>query len=92
VFKVPRSNPAVRDRVMTVNSMFETADGQVKLTIDPRCRELVKDFEQVSYQENTTSIDKTSDPRRTHLSDALGYLLWQEFKRQDIGERGERLL
>ena len=22
-------------------------------------------------------IDKTKDPRRTHLSDALGYLVWQ---------------
>ena len=23
-------------------------------------------------------IDKDRDPRRTHLSDALGYLVWQE--------------
>jgi PBSX family phage terminase large subunit len=92
VFKVPRSNPAVRDRIMTVNSMLESADGEIKLQIDPNCKELIKDFEQVSYQANTTMIDKFSDPKRTHLSDALGYLLWQECRAQEIGERGERLL
>jgi hypothetical protein len=92
VFKVPRANPAVRDRITTVNSMMESADRKVKLLIDPRCKELIKDFEQVSYQANTTMIDKTSDPKRTHLSDALGYLLWQECRRPEIGERRERLL
>ncbi len=25
-------------------------------------------------------IDKDRDPKRTHLSDALGYLVWQEFQ------------
>ena len=75
-----------------VNSMFESADGQVRLMIDRKCKELIKDFEQVSYQANTTIVDKTSDPARTHLSDALGYLLWQECGRQKIGERGTRLL
>lgn len=92
VFKVPRSNPAVRDRISTVNSMLESADGGVRLLVDRRCKELIKDFEQVNYQSNTAMIDKTSDPKRTHLSDALGYLLWQESGRQNIGERGERLL
>jgi hypothetical protein len=72
--------------------MLESADGEIKLQIDPNCKELIKDFEQVSYQANTTMIDKFSDPKRTHLSDALGYLLWQECRVQEIGERGERLL
>lgn len=92
VFKVPRSNPAVRDRIMTMNSMFESADGQVRLLINGKCKELIKDFEQVCYQANTAMIDKSSDPKRTHLSDALGYLIWQECGRPKIGERGERLL
>jgi hypothetical protein len=92
VFRVPRANPAVRDRITTVNSMLESADGRVRLLIHPRCKELVRDFEQVSYQANTMMIDKASDPKRTHLSDALGYLLWQECRRPEIGERCERLL
>ena len=48
------------------------------LRVDPRCKELIKDFEQVRYKDDSTLIDKETDPRRTHLSDALGYLLWEE--------------
>ncbi len=86
-FKVPRSNPAVRDRVMVVNVAFE------RMKIDPRCKELIKDLEQVAYKENTQVIDKDRDPRRTHLSDALGYLVWQEMRvGEKVGERGTRLI
>jgi hypothetical protein len=92
VFRVPRSNPPVRDRVATMNAMLEAASGEVRLYVNKRCKELIKDFEQVAYQPNTAMIDKTSDPRRTHLSDALGYLVWQQKRSQDAGERGERLL
>lgn len=88
--KVPRSNPAVRDRIALVNAAFENVVGRARLFINPRCRDLIKDFEQVGYQPNTAMIDKTSDPRRTHLSDAIGYLIWQEC-REPIGERRERL-
>ena len=43
--------------------------------------ELIKDFEQVVYKGEAASvIDKERDRRRTHLSDALGYLVWQEFR------------
>ncbi len=37
-------------------------------------------------------IDKDRDSKRTHLSDALGYLAWQEFKPgPKAGEQGRRL-
>jgi len=86
-FRVPRSNPAVRDRVMVVNVAFE------RMRIDSRCKELIKDLEQVAYKENTQVIDKDRDPRRTHLSDALGYLVWQEMRvGEKVGERGTRLI
>jgi phage terminase large subunit len=88
--QVPRSNPAVRDRIAMMNAAFENVSGQARLFVNPGCKELIKDFEQVGYQENTTMIDKMSDPRRTHLSDALGYLIWQEC-REPVGERRERL-
>jgi hypothetical protein len=88
--RVPRSNPAVRDRIALMNAAFENVIGQAKLFVNPRCKELIKDFEQVAYQANTAMIDKMSDPKRTHLSDALGYLLWQEC-REPVGERRGRL-
>jgi hypothetical protein len=88
-FRIPRVNPAVRDRVMLMNAKLESAAGERKLEIHPRCRELIKDFEQVTYKENSLIVDKERDPRRTHLSDALGYLVWQECRGgSTVGERG----
>jgi hypothetical protein len=90
-YQVPRANPPVRDRVSLVNARLRNARDEVQLFVDPKCRELIDDFEQVSYQEESTQIDKDKDRKRTHLSDALGYLIWQEDRSGTIGERGERL-
>ncbi|HLH40768.1 MAG TPA: terminase family protein [Bryobacteraceae bacterium] len=93
-FKVPKSNPPVRERVALMNAKLESAEGRRMLRVDAKCTELIKDLEQVTYKENSMVIDKDRDPRRTHLSDALGYLIWQEGRRSadSVGERGERLL
>jgi hypothetical protein len=92
-FRIPRSNPAVRDRVMLMNAKLESATGERSLEVHPRCKELIKDFEQVTYKENSLVIDKDRDPRRTHLSDALGYLVWQECRGgPTTGEQGRRLI
>jgi hypothetical protein len=92
-YKVPRANPLVRERVGLVNSKLRSASSETHLVIDRKCTELVKDLEQVTYKPDSTVIDKDKDPRRTHLSDALGYLVWQECRPQTpAGERGMRLL
>jgi hypothetical protein len=79
-YRVPRSNPPVRDRVGTVNAKLRNANGDTELYVDPKCKELILDFEQVTYVEDSTDIDKTKDRKRTHVSDALGYLVWECFK------------
>jgi hypothetical protein len=92
-FKVPKTNPAVRERVMLMNVKLAGGEGGPQVQIDPRCRELIKDFEQVTYKENSQAIDKDRDPRRTHLSDAVGYLVWQECRGgMPPGERGQRIV
>jgi hypothetical protein len=92
-FKVPKSNPSVRERVMLMNVKLAGDGGAAPLLIDPRCQELVKDFEQVTYKENSQVVDKERDWRRTHLSDALGYLVWQECRGgMPPGERGQRIV
>jgi phage terminase large subunit len=89
-YKVPRANPAVRERVELVNAKLKSADGEKHLVVHSKCGELIKDLEQVSYKPDSTVIDKEKDPRRTHLSDALGYLLWQECR--PMGPMGEQCL
>jgi hypothetical protein len=50
-------------------------------------------MEQVEYKADTCIIDKNRDPKRTHLSDALGYLVWQEYHAASpIGECNRRLI
>jgi hypothetical protein len=93
MYKVPKANPSVRDRVMLTNAKLRTASGDIRLLVDLKCKELIKDFEQVGYKADSNAIDKEKDRRRTHLSDALGYLLWQECREQPaIGEHTERLI
>lgn len=92
-YRVPKANPAVRERTNLVNSMLSDATGATRLRIDARCKELIKDFEEVEYKPGSGVIDKDRDPARTHVSDALGYLVWQEFaKRVTTGEQPGRLL
>ncbi|MBL8237087.1 MAG: phage terminase large subunit [Bryobacterales bacterium] len=91
-YRVPKTNPAVRDRLDIMNGSLRNASGERRLLIDPRCKELIVDLEQVVLLEGTMIIDKTKDPRRTHLSDALGYLVWQEQRyRQPIGYQNRPL-
>lgn len=92
-YKIPKANPAVRERVTLMNGKLRAADGTTLLVVSPKCKELIRDFEQVSFKENSSTIDKERDPKRTHLSDALGYLIWQECRDVGkIGERGARLV
>jgi len=91
--RVQKANPSVRDRVGLVNAKLCNAQGDVSMIVSPRCKELIDDFEQVAYEEESTRIDKNKDRKRTHASDALGYLIWQEFReRGTVGERGQRLV
>lgn len=74
---IPPSNPLVRDRVNSVNALFKNANGDRKLFIRPSCRELIIDLQEVSWKPGDHfQLDK-SDRKRTHLSDALGYLVWR---------------
>lgn len=92
-FKIPATNPLVRDRVLLMNAKLGSAAGERSLQVHPKCKELIKDFEQVAYKENSQIVDKERDPRRTHLSDALGYLVWQECRPgPTAGEKGMRLV
>jgi len=73
-----RRNPFQKDRVAAVNSMLESASGIVSIAIDPKAEELSKDMLYVKWKDGTKEIDK-SDPKRTHASDGLGYVIWKKW-------------
>ena len=66
------NNPFRVDRYAAVNASI--GKGMVK--IDEKCRYLIKDLEQVRYKEGTDKPD-TTDLTLTHISDALGYLIYR---------------
>jgi Terminase large subunit, T4likevirus-type, N-terminal len=91
--RVPSKNPAVLSRVRRVNSCLTNALGEVRLQIDPKCKELIKDLEEVVFKPESGVIDKTRDLKRTHASDALGYLIWELYgEKPTFGEINKRLL
>jgi aspartate ammonia-lyase len=69
--------------VNCLNARLRNHAGERRLTVHPHCKQLIKDFERVHWKTDPSGntlndIDK-SDVNRTHLSDALGYMIAKEF-------------
>jgi len=71
--EVKRKHDAVRDRINAVNSAFESADGTVRFSIDPKCTNSMRCLERQVYKDGTSVPDK--DSGFDHANDALGYLI-----------------
>lgn len=91
-YRVPKANPSVRERINLTNKKLRSAAGDTGLYVDKKCTELIQDFEQVCFKGDTGQIDKDKDRLRTHVSDALGYLIWYECRPlPPIGEQSRRM-
>lgn len=80
---VDTAAPGIRDRVNAVNAMLKNAAGLIRLKVDPKCKELIADFERCLWavDSNKNQIGELSkkDARRNHMSDALGYAIYRDF-------------
>jgi len=64
-FNLPAfKNPREKDRYNNINRLFYYN----RIHIDPKCKKLISDLEQLVYD--------NKDPLLSHISDALGYLAW----------------
>ena len=68
-------NPAIADRIAAVNSAFKSVSGNIRLTIDPKCRKLLECLEKHTYKEGTRQPHKEGTKDFSHFNDALGYLV-----------------
>lgn len=66
-------HPAIRDRVNSVNAMFQNAYGDSRLFVDADCKNLIRSLERQTYKEGTSLPDKTQG--YDHINDALGYMI-----------------
>ena len=74
----PDSNPAIKDRVNTVNTRCKSGDGTVTMWLHPeRCPYLKKDLLRVLWKKSsgstTVSLDAGKKNELTHQSDGVGY-------------------
>ncbi len=83
-FEIPQKNPLERQRINSVNSRLKSADGTIRLLVDPiMAPHVIDDFEGVESKENSSGeIDKNKNPELTHYTDAIGYYVHREFPYQ----------
>lgn len=66
-----RKHPPVQDRVNAVNRLLRTAEGEIRLKVDRKCRKFIDSLEQTIYKEGSREVDKTMGVE--HATDAFGY-------------------
>lgn len=92
IVKADRTHPPVIDRINNVQAMLMDATGRPRLFIYPRARALIRTLEGHCYKEGTSLPQKGGNPDLSHMGDALGYLLFQEFNRlRSLAIRGSGL-
>lgn len=63
----------VKDRVASVNRLLLNAQGDRRLYVSKSCESTITDLRKTAWKENGVELDQDSDPKRTHLTDALSY-------------------
>jgi phage terminase large subunit len=72
----PKKNPYLRDRFNSVNAMMCNSVGERKYFVHPRCKETIADYERTTYPYEDF---KRKNPKRTHASDNIGYLIHRRY-------------
>ena len=65
------AHPTHRDRLNSLNRKLKNAQGKIGMWVDPKCKELIADLEQVT-RDRYGGIEK-QDSERTHALDACSY-------------------
>lgn len=82
---VGRINPAVLDRIAAVNSRLKSSTGVVSITINRKCKQLIRGLGAQVYKEGTRVPEKGGSKDYSHLNDAFGYLInWYWPVKRDI--------
>lgn len=86
-YRYPRRNPSERSRVNAMNSRMRNSLGIVQFMVDAGCVHIIDDYEGVGTMPDG-SIDKNKNKMLSHLSDAIGYGIAEEFPMS--GGKGRR--
>lgn len=84
-----RKAPLVADRINSVNRRLLNADGEVFIYIDPKCKNMIRSFEQTMYKPGTPDVDKAAGEE--HMADAIGYAIHYNWPVREIKIAGVSL-
>ena len=74
------TNPYIKDRIKTVNSLMMTADGTVRYHINPKnCPKTVNDFNRVESTDDGRENKKQEETGLVHIASAFGYMAHYKF-------------
>ena len=73
----PSAHPPVADRINEVQAMLCNTAGDRRLFISPKCKELIKSLDGMTYKQGTSAPDKSLG--LDHVTDALGYKIHSMF-------------
>lgn len=73
-----RPTLSIRDRVASTNTRLRSGDGRIRMLIDPSCERLIKDFREVEWNADGSTLNG-KNTKLTHISDAVSYLCYNEF-------------
>ena len=71
----PKHPWAVKDKINATNWLIRNAEGEIRMFVHPRCKNLIKGLNNVTYKEGSEDyvVDKTAGLE--HWNDGLGYLV-----------------
>ena len=68
-------NPDVIDRTVLVNGLIKNANGQRRMFVDPKCKNVIKYLTQRPWKDGVPLKDGKID----HAADCVDYVVWECF-------------
>lgn len=88
--RVPTKNPPIRTRHNVVNRLLQSADGDVRLLVHPRCKNVIKGLETGKLKGGANYLEEETYSQ--HVTTALGYLCCVEFPERQRVVGGKPLI
>ena len=71
----PKSPWAIKDRLNATNWLIRNMEGERRLMVHPRCKNVIKSMKNLTYKEGVDDFIPDKDSGLDHHADGLGYMI-----------------
>ena len=71
----PKSPWAIKDRLNATNWLIKNMEGERRLMVHPRCKNVIKSLKNLTYKEGVDDFLPDKDSGLDHHADGLGYMI-----------------